>query len=296
VALANVTFSIDRGEVVVIIGPNGAGKSTLMNILAGGIEPSSGSYRLFEGRQMKRFRDLQSLMGVCFQENVLVNLLTIREHFYLFGAFRNMKEWAIEEAMMNSAHILQLVEMIDNRAGDLSGGQKRKLCVSLSLLGNPPFVIMDEPTAGVDVQSRQLIWRTIAQLKYTTTIVTSHALEEAEAVSSRLFVVAGGRLPFAGTATELRKEFKCGYLLRIQGNVHNVFELARKYVPDAVIDTGRPDTIKMQVSKRVPGFLREFVARKNELGVDSYSFAVEQLEDMLLKLVESEEVQFQQKM
>jgi ABC-type multidrug transport system ATPase subunit len=146
---------------------------------------------------------------------------------------------------------------------------------------------MDEPTAGVDVQARQLIWKAIAALKRTTTIVTSHALEEAEAVSSRLFVVAGGRLPFMGTATELRNQFECGYVLKVEGNVRAVFELAGSLIPGAKMAPGRTDAIHMPVCETVPSFIRQLEATKEDLGVASFSFAVEHLEDVLMKVIDA---------
>ncbi|KAK8836160.1 hypothetical protein M9Y10_039973 [Tritrichomonas musculus] len=291
-ALDDVSFTINQNEIIVVIGPNGAGKSTLINILAGAIEPSEGTLRILGGNPTNRFVEMQDILGVCFQENVLINLLTIEEHFELFGAFRGIQKNELNEKMMFFTNLLQLNEMIKNRAGDLSGGQKRKLCISLSLLGDPPVVIMDEPTAGVDVQSRQLIWKTIASLKNTTTIVTSHALEEAEAVSSRLFVVSGGKIPFVGTATELRNQFKCGYVLRVDGDVHNVFQLAREFEPNAHMSVDRNDTIELPVSRNVASFMEMLEKRKNEIGVNSFSFSVEQLEDVLLKLIQNDEAGF----
>jgi ABC-type multidrug transport system ATPase subunit len=201
----------------------------------------------------------------------------------------------LEESIDFFAHTLQLTHMLDNRAGDLSGGQKRKLCISLSLIGNPPIVIMDEPTAGVDVQARQLIWKTIASLDGTTSIITSHALEEAEAVSSRLFIVSKGKLPFCGTSTELRNKFKCGYLLRVvrdDGTTGEVLELAQSFVPQARLLEDRLDTIAMPVDEAVPRFLTALSDRMDEYGVTNYSFAVEQLEDMLLKLIQSDEASY----
>jgi ABC-type multidrug transport system ATPase subunit len=292
VALTDVSFSIDAGEVVVIIGPNGAGKSTLMNILAGAVEPTAGTLRLARAAPVDHFKDVQRLLGVCFQQNVLIDLLTIREHFELFGTFRGLDDHDIQDAVTFSAHTLQLEAMMATRAGDLSGGQKRKLCIALSLLGRPPIVIMDEPTAGVDVQARQLIWKTIAQLHGTTTIVTSHALEEAEAVSSRLFVVAGGKIPFAGTSTELRNQCNCGYVLKVEGNAGAMLELAAAIVPGARLLQGREDTIEMPVCREVPEFMRRFDADKEAMGVVSWSFTVAQLEDVLLKLIETEEAQY----
>ena len=182
---------------------------------------------------------------------------------------------------------------MNNRAGDLSSGQKRKLCIGLSLLGNPAIVLMDEPTAGVDVQARQLIWKMISNLKYTTSIVTSHALEEAESVSSRLFIVAGGKVPFTGTSTEMREKYKCGYKLRVEredGTVGPVFDLAKSYVPNSALVEDRTDTVLIPVDHEIPNFISEFTEKEKELGVKSYSFQVEQIEDMLVKLIQAEEV------
>jgi ABC-type multidrug transport system ATPase subunit len=165
--------------------------------------------------------------------------------------------------------------------------------MTLSPLGGLKIVIRGEPTAGVDVQARQLIWKAIAKLKGTMTIVMSHALEEAEAVSSRFFVVAWGRIPFAGTSTELTNEFEGGYVLRVEGNVEAVLELAQQFVPESKMQVGRPDTIEMPVCKSVPAFIRELEERKEELAVVSLGFAVEQLEDVWLKLIESEEAHYQ---
>ena len=151
---------------------------------------------------------------------------------------------------------------------------------------------MDEPTAGVDVQARQLIWKMISSLKNTTSIITSHALEEAEAVSSRLFILAGGSLVFCGNSTELRNKYKCGYLLRIErddGKVGPVLDLVMKYIPEAKVHEDREDTITIPVSPNVAEFLQEFDKNLGKMGVKSYSFSVEQIEDMLLKLIQTEE-------
>jgi ABC-type multidrug transport system ATPase subunit len=214
-------------------------------------------------------------------------MLTIREHFDLFGGFRNLEDDEISESLSRFCDLLNLSDSVDHRVRDLSGGQKRKVCVALSLIGNPPIVVMDEPTAGVDFECRQLIWRTIASLHGTTTIVTSHALEEAEAVSSRLFVVSCGQVAFTGTATELRQQVQNGYVLRVDGDIERVFQLANEIVPGSRVCVGRSDTILMPVCKEISTFIRAFEDRKSDLGVGMCSLTVEHLEDGLLKLVES---------
>ena len=212
----DISLEVNSGEVVGLLGPNGAGKSTLINIISGAIEPSEGFVKILGGVETTRFKDIQNFLGVCFQDNVIIDLLSVEEHFELFGAIRRNKKNRLDEFIDFIGSNLQLTHMLKNRAGDLSGGQKRKLCIGLSLLGNPEIVLMDEPTAGVDVQACQLIWKMISNLKNTTSLITSHALEEAETVSSRLFILLERIIRFIGTSTELREQFKCDYELRVE--------------------------------------------------------------------------------
>lgn len=296
-ALDDVSFDIKQGEVIVLIGPNGAGKSTLINVLTGSLEPDGGSLQLFGGAETNRFVEIQKYLGVVFQDNVLFDNLNMEEHFQLFGTIRGVPDDEIMEQMNLIAEKLQLTEMLHTLSKDLSGGQKRKLCIALAMLGSSPIIVMDEPTAGVDVQSRQIIWKTIADLKNTTSIITCHALEEAEAICSRLFIMSGGKMPFVGTAAELRKEFKCGYLLRVDvkdDNMAPILEFAQSFVPDSRQSEEREDTICMPVSSGIPRFLVEFESKRADFGVESYSFSVEQLEDMLLKMIQQEEVKQKQ--
>lgn len=283
-------FYVKESEIIVIIGPNGAGKSTLVGILSGALEPSDGTIEFNGSPPSKRFKAIQPVLGVVFQENIIYSRLSVREHLEMWGAFKGISPANLKDAIDFYAENLQLTAMLDNYAGDLSGGQKRKLCIAMALLGNPPIVIMDEPTAGVDVQARQLIWKTIASLKNTTSLVTSHALEDAEAVSSRLFIVSNKDIPFCGTSTELREKYKCGYLLRVDrddGTVGPVLDMIKTFIPSACISDERKDTIKLPVDSSVAAMLQCLKQKKEELGVNSYSFTVEQLEDMVIKLVET---------
>jgi ABC-type multidrug transport system ATPase subunit len=291
-ALGGIDFAIDPGEVIVVIGSNGAGKSTLVNVLSGVTPPTEGSCSI--AGMASSFRDVQNQIGVVFQDNVIVPLLSVREHLQLFGAFRGIARSKLEDVIEVLTTKLQLTEVLDDRAGGLSDGQKRKLCIAVCLLGSPPIVIMDEPTAGVDVEARQLIWKTIGSLEETTTIVTSHNLEEAEAVSSRLMILSKGKLPFCGTSAQLRNRFKCGYLLKIireDGTTGDVLALAQSFVRGARLADGRADTIALPIDDSFPAFLTALSQRQEELGILGYRLAVEQLEDVLLKLVESDDAQ-----
>ena len=280
-ALDNVSFKVNKGEMIVVIGPNGSGKSTLIDCLSRIIKPTEGKISILGHRRPHS-------LGVCCQENVIIKKMSVREHFELFGAYRGVPPDVLENTIDFLGSTLNLLHSMDNKAGNLSGGQKRKLCIGLSLLGNPKIVLMDEPTAGVDVQGRMLIWKMLSSLKGTTSIITSHELEEAETLSSRLFIVTDGKLTFAGSSTELRKQSKCGYVLRIDstsGNAESVLKLAQAFIPEAEISEDRENVIRMPSSRRISEFLLAFAEQKNKLGVKSYTFSVEQLEDVLSNLV-----------
>ena len=289
-AVDDISFQIKRGEIIVMIGPNGAGKSSIINTVSGAIPATGGTLQLGQDEPSDLFAGIQKCLGIVFQDNVIIKLLSIREHLEIYGAFRGIDDDVLQQAIDFFADTLQLKEMLPNRAGDLSGGQKRKLCIALALLGNPPIIIMDEPTAGVDVQARQLIWKTISNLKDSTCIITTHALEEAEAVSSRMFVVSRGKLPFIGTSSELREEFKCGYLLKLDCEpeaMDGILKFVQNYVPNAKTLPDRDDTITLPVDGQIPIMLSNLDQHKEELGYEDYSFSVEQLEDVLLRILET---------
>lgn len=291
-AVDDVSFDIKKGEVIVMIGPNGAGKSTIINTISVALSSDGGTMNLFNNGETTHFKDIHRYLGICFQENVLIDLLSVKEHFDIFGEICGLSREEKNATMECLGSKLQLEHVFNIRSRDLSGGQKRKLCLSLSLLGNPRIIIMDEPTAGVDVQSRQLIWKTIAGLKGSTCLITSHALEEAEAVSTRLFIVSRGKIPFMGTSTELRREYNCGYVLRVEqrmNDTRSVLDLCKKHISDAKYLDGRTDYILLPVHREIPRILEELDSRKEELGVVSYSFAIEQLEDTLLRLIQHDD-------
>ena len=289
-AVDDVSFDIKKGEIIVMIGPNGAGKSSIINTVSGAIPATDGTLTLGDKEPSKKFQGIQDCLGIVFQDNVIINLLSIQEHLEIFGSFRGIDKQVLQDAIDFFADNLQLKEMLPNRAGDLSGGQKRKLCIALALLGNPPIIIMDEPTAGVDVQARQLIWKSISNLKDSTCIITTHALEEAEAVSSRMFVISRGKIPFAGTSTELREQFKCGYILKIDSApeaMEGILKEVQNFVPEAAVLEDREDTIALPVNDKIPQLLQSLDNKREQLGIEDYAFSVEQLEDVLLRILET---------
>ena len=285
-ALHDVSLSIKPGELVMMIGENGAGKTTFVNTLVGILSPSSGTLAINGRPPSPDFSQLENYVGVVFQENVFIGKLTTRENLQLFGALKGLSDADLRASMEYFVETLKLTHTLDTYADKLSGGEKRKLCIAMALIGGPPIVIMDEPTAGVDVQSRQLIWKTIALFRKTSWLVTSHALEESESISDRILIMSHASLKFSGTPNELRRLYHCGYVVKVDNTsaLPSILDIAMRFDPDAVVCD---DALRLPVSPRVPEFITTLEARLSDLDIKSYSVSVDHLEDTLVSLLNS---------
>jgi ABC-type multidrug transport system ATPase subunit len=289
VALDDVSFELTEHELIVLIGPNGAGKSTLIDVLIGVQHVDEGSVSIYGRDVTDDFTAIYARMGIVFQENTLIDLLTVEEHFQFFGDLHGIPQQTIEQQTDTLTSMLELTDSLTKRAADLSGGQKRKLCLALALLHRPMFIILDEPTSGVDVQSRQVIWRTLGLCTGATSVVTAHSLEEAESVCSRLFVLRSGKLLFQGSPAELRQRTKCGYMFTVtEGNVDRDALLAfvREVIPEAEWDADRDDRVLLPDDLRVADVLERLEPQKERLGILKYTIHVSNLEESLVKIVQ----------
>ncbi len=193
-ALDGVDLCIEQGEFFGLLGPNGAGKTTLINLLAGLALPDGGQISVLGHDVVKQYRDSRRLLGVVPQELVFDPFFTVRETLRLqsgyFGLRRN-DAW-IDEVM----HHLDLTDKADTNMRRLSGGMKRRVLVAQALVHKPPVIVLDEPTAGVDVELRQTMWRFIQQLNRDghTVLLTTHYLEEAEALCGRIAMLKRGQV------------------------------------------------------------------------------------------------------
>ena len=193
-ALDGVDLEIDTGEFFALLGPNGAGKTTLINIIAGLTLASSGSVRVMGHDVMADYREARRILGVVPQELVFDPFFTVRETLVFQSGYYGLKkngDW-IDEII----HHLDLADKADTNMRSLSGGMKRRVLVAQALVHKPPVVVLDEPTAGVDVEMRQGLWRFVKQLNRNghTIVLTTHYLEEAEALCNRVAMLKKGRI------------------------------------------------------------------------------------------------------
>lgn len=200
VILNDINFSIQSGEIVALIGKNGAGKSTLINIITKLIQQDSGQSKIFEKEKFDR-----NLIGVMMQENISLDRITVKEIIKLTRTYyRNPMSYQVILALS------ELQNYTNHPMDKLSGGQKRKLQFALTLAGNPDLIFLDEPTVGMDAESRTKFWKHIDELKKQgkTFLITSHYLEELEKVANRFIFLHNQKIIFDGSLNEMGKQLK----------------------------------------------------------------------------------------
>ncbi|MCG3777666.1 MAG: Daunorubicin/doxorubicin resistance ATP-binding protein DrrA [Nitrospira sp.] len=206
VAVSDLSFQVYQGEIFGLLGPNGAGKSTMLRTLITLLPATSGSASILGHDTVRDADVVRQLIGYVPQERAIDRFLTGREHLELLGALYHLSK---AEAAKRIAELLKLVELeeaADRPAKTYSGGMKRKLDIACGLLPNPKILFLDEPTLGLDVQSRFRIWDYVRMLKKggMTIVMTTNYLDEADQLCDRVAIIDGGKIKTLGSPTELK--------------------------------------------------------------------------------------------
>jgi ABC-2 type transport system ATP-binding protein len=224
-ALDGVSFEIEDGEFFGLLGPNGAGKTTLISVLAGLVRASGGQVLVRGHDVQKAYRDARRQLGVVPQELVFDPFFTVREALRIQSGYfgvKNNDDW-IDELLAS----LGLADKAGSNMRQLSGGMKRRVLVAQALVHRPPVIVLDEPTAGVDVELRQTLWQFIARLNREghTVLLTTHYLEEAEALCSRIAMLKQGRVVALERTSDLLKAASSNVLrFKLDGALPREFE------------------------------------------------------------------------
>jgi ABC-2 type transport system ATP-binding protein len=266
-AVRGLSFSVARGEVFGLLGPNGAGKTTTVEILEGYRQRSAGDVRVLGHDPEQLDSDLRERMGIVLQSSAIYPRATVREsveHFAgLYRAPRDARE---------TIALVGLDSKRDARAGELSGGQRRRLDLALALVGDPELVFLDEPTTGFDPAARRAAWRTVHALKDIgkTVLLTTHYLEEAQELSDRVAIVKDGRIVAQGAPDELTSQ---------AGRYHVSYESAGRRVE---VETDDPTDLLHRLTS-------DALARGERL--EGLSVSRPTLEDIYLELTAEAEVE-----
>lgn len=204
-SLNDFTLSIYEGQIFGLLGPNGAGKTTLISMLCGLVKPTSGSFSIDDLTYAKNSSEIKKIIGVVPQEYALYPTLTARENLLYFGSMYGLKGNDLKEKVIESLDFLGLLKFADKRIETFSGGMKRRINLIAGILHNPKVLFLDEPTVGVDVQSKNAIIDYLKKLNKngTTIIYTSHHLSEAEDFCTDIAIVDRGKIYAEGTPNNL---------------------------------------------------------------------------------------------
>eukprot|EP00919_Chromeraceae_sp_WS-2016_P045866 GHVR01109062.1.p1 GENE.GHVR01109062.1~~GHVR01109062.1.p1 ORF type:complete len:1632 (+),score=425.06 GHVR01109062.1:892-5787(+) len=215
-AIDNVWFGVPEGQCFGYLGVNGAGKTTTLKALTGAVLPTSGTASLGGLDVLQKQNKVRQLLGYCPQFDALIPELTGREHLDLFCRIKGVKGGQRAAYVNRLVTALGINEYADRPCGSYSGGNKRKLSVGLSLVGNPVIVFLDEPTSGVDPASRRFMWSLISTtMKGRAVILTTHSMEECEALCGCVAIMVGGQLRCFGPVSHLKRKFGEGFQLEV---------------------------------------------------------------------------------
>lgn len=212
-AVRGIDLEITAGECFGLLGPNGAGKTTTIEILEGLLAATSGKVEILGMTWREHERELREKLGISLQETRLSEKLTVRETLTLFASFYR-EPASIDEVMEE----LSLTEKADSWVGKLSGGQKQRLAVATALVGNPRVLFLDEPTTGLDPQSRRQLWDIVRQFQKRggTILLTTHYMDEAERLCDRLAIIDQGKIIAEGSPAELIERLGGHHVLEIE--------------------------------------------------------------------------------
>uniref|UniRef100_A0A7M4FNR8 ATP-binding cassette sub-family A member 10-like n=1 Tax=Crocodylus porosus TaxID=8502 RepID=A0A7M4FNR8_CROPO len=214
VSVKNISFCVKKGEIFGLLGPSGAGKSTTINMISGETTLSAGQVA---GSQLEA--SAPGFLSYCPQENPLWPTLTVQEHLEIYAAVKGLRKEDAAVTIFRIVKALELQKYFKKAARELPAWITKKLCLALSLLGNPTVVLLDEPSAGMDPRGQSQVWKVIRSAlksKQQGAILTTHCMEEAEAVCDRVAILVSGWIQCIGSIQYLKSKFGKGYLLEIK--------------------------------------------------------------------------------
>jgi len=209
-AVDGLSLTVEKGELFGLLGPNGAGKTTTINVLSGLLKPTSGSVTVGGYDVEKDPSEVKALIGVCPQDTAVFSYLTGRENVELFGNLHAMSKEELKKKTDELLGKMSLVSDAKRRVGKYSGGMRRRINLIMALVHDPEIAFLDEPTVGMDPQSRRAVWDFIKELKKRnkTVILTTHYMEEAEELCDRVGIIDYGKLIALGAPEQLKAKFE----------------------------------------------------------------------------------------
>lgn len=220
-AVEKTSFGLDYGECFALLGVNGAGKTTTFKSLTGEITPTAGNITINGMDIESDFARVRKLIGYCPQHDAIFDTMSVEEHLQYYAKIKGIRKHKIRDLVEKQIKEMNLEEHRKKLAGALSGGNKRKLSVAMCVIGNPPIILLDEPSAGMDPEARRFMWSVVARIsqqrKQSAVILTTHSMEEAEALSTKMgIMVKGGIFRCFGSSQHIKSKYGTGYELEVK--------------------------------------------------------------------------------
>lgn len=300
-AVKGVSLSIGAGEVFALLGPNGAGKTSLLSVLTGENSPSAGA-AFIRGKNVVTYLDSAwEDTGFCPQHDALYDSLTGRQHLRMTAALRGVSKADMEATVNEAIETMQLQEHADKKSKEYSGGTKRKLSVAMAFIGDPSVVFLDEPSTGMDPAVRRALWDVILSKRPGRVILlTTHSMEEAEALASRIGIMVRGTLRCLGTSQHLKRRFGGGYEINVSCDVNRTDDVEawiKKSFPSATKQSAFFGAVKYELApeKSRSGDLADIFSKleegrsSGELGIKDYSASSPTLESVFVAFARKQE-------
>ncbi|MBH09789.1 MAG: ABC transporter ATP-binding protein [Candidatus Marinimicrobia bacterium] len=282
-ALSGIDITIKQGEFFGLLGPNGAGKTTTINILTGSVFHDSGFTKVFGKDTVSEYRFTRSMIGIAPQELSMDYFFTIKRLLYFQAGYYGISEKKAKTNIESLLKRLGLYKKRNSRLRHLSGGMKRRFQIAKALVHDPKIIILDEPTAGVDVELRRDLWKYLRDLHKTgrTILLTTHYIEEAEMLCEKVSIINDGKILKEGSPKTLTQELGKG---GITVQVNQIGENLEKYLSDFTytVDDNRIHFIVKDPESSLPKIIQKLSFTKSN--IQSITTNTSSLEDVFLSL------------
>uniref|UniRef100_F6USW1 ABC transporter domain-containing protein n=1 Tax=Ciona intestinalis TaxID=7719 RepID=F6USW1_CIOIN len=292
VAVDNLNINMYEGQITVLLGHNGAGKTTTMSMLTGFFPPTSGDAKIMGHSILDDMKGVRESLGLCPQFNILFDLLTVDEHLYFFARLKGIAKSEVKKECDDMRNILKLNDKASAQSCTLSGGMKRKLSVGIALSAGSKYVILDEPTSGMDPAARRAIWEVLQLSRHKCSILLStHFMDEADLLGDRIAIMAEGKLRCTGSSVFLKNKFGVGYHVVLTKtpscDVAKVDEIFRSHVKESKLERTAGGEISFVLpfdsSSSFPKLFQTLEQDAGALGVTNFGATVTTMEEVFLR-------------
>ncbi|XP_032184445.1 ATP-binding cassette sub-family A member 3-like isoform X1 [Mustela erminea] len=300
IAIKDLSLNLYVGQITVLLGHNGAGKSTTLSILSGLYPATSGEAYINGYDISQQMVQIRKSLGLCPQQNLLFNYLTVSEHLYFYCVVKGIPR---KTRLLEIDHMLAAFNLLDKRnefSCSLSGGMKRRLSMIIALLGGSKVVILDEPTSGMDPASRRATWDVLQQYKQDRTILlTTHYMDEADFLGDRIAIMVEGSLRCCGSSVFLKKIYGVGYHIvmvkEAHCNVEEISKLLQYYIPTATLEKNVNKEVSFILPKEYThsfeALFTDLEKRQYDLGIASFGASITTMEEVFFRVSNLEDSQ-----